>query len=269
MIRTAVATVRLVRLQNGIIAALGVLVGAWWAAGSLAERRIMLAATSAIFLASFANAFNDVCDVDIDRIAHPGRPLPRGELSVAGALRIAWGAALAGIVASAAAWPSLALVSAVVVVAMALYSARAKRSGVFGNLLVAVLASLPFLYGAWSVASPSTASPLLAIAIPLHFAREVAKDLDDADGDVLARRTLPLAYGASRARTVVAVSTLLAIAALAPLMLAHHLFAALVMPAVLLCAVAVARIARGRTGGATLLKTAMVCAMLSLLVTRS
>jgi len=72
-----IAILRLVRLQNGFIAALGVLVGAWWAAGTLADPRTMLAAVSAVLLASFANAFNDVCDVDIDRVAHPSRPCDR------------------------------------------------------------------------------------------------------------------------------------------------------------------------------------------------
>ena len=264
-----IAILRLVRLQNGFIAALGVLVGAWWAAGTLADPRTMLAAVSAVLLSSFANAFNDVRDVDIDRVAHPSRPLPRGDLSIVAATRVAWSAAVLGVALSGVAWRSLAALSGAVVVAMALYSARVKRSGAFGNLLVAILASLPFLYGAWSVGAPAAAAPLLAIGIPLHFAREVAKDLDDAEGDAVARRTLPLAYGANRARTIVVISTLVAIAALAPLMLAHHLFAALVMPAVALCAVAMGRIARGRTGGAFLLKTAMVCAMLSLLVTRS
>lgn len=267
--RTVIAAIRLVRLHNGIIAALGVLVGAWWAAGTVADPRTAFAAASAVLLASFANAFNDLCDVEIDRVAHPSRPLPREQLSARAAARIAWSAAALGVVSSGLAWPALAAVSCVVIAAMALYSARVKRAGVFGNLLVAVLASLPFLYGTWSVGAPSAAAPLLVIGIPLHFAREVAKDLDDAEGDVEARWTLPLAYGAKRARAVVVISTIVAVAALAPLMLAHHLFAVLVTPAVVLCAIAAAQIARGRAGGATLLKTAMVCAMLSLLVTRS
>lgn len=267
--RTVVATARLVRLENGLIAALGVLAGAWWAAARVSDRRTLMAATSAVLLASYANAFNDWCDVDIDRVAHPTRPLPRGDLTTAAALRIAAAAAVLGVVASAWAWPMLAVASLVVLGAMTAYSAFVKRTGAPGNLLVAILASLPFAYGAWSVGRPATAVPLLAIAIPLHFAREVAKDLDDAGGDAASRRTLPITHGARIARAIVVIATLAALAALAPLMLAHHLFAALVLPAVALCALAVARVALGRTGGAFLFKTAMVCAMLSLLVTRS
>jgi geranylgeranylglycerol-phosphate geranylgeranyltransferase len=268
LVDRAIATVRLVRLQNGLIAALGVLAGAWWAAGRVSEPRTGLAAASALLLAAFANAFNDWCDVDIDRVAHPERPLPRGALSVRAAAIVAATAAVLALITSALAWLALAAVSAVVLVTMTVYSTRVKRAGVPGNLLVAVLASLPFLYGAWSVGAAGASAPLLAIAIPLHFAREVAKDLDDRAADAAVRSTLPVTYGVSAARVVVIVATVASFIALAPLMIAHHLFAALVMPAVILCALAVARVSRGRAGGALLFKTAMVCAMLSLLVTR-
>jgi len=38
--------------------------------------------------------------------------------------------------------------------------------------------------------------------VPLHFAREIAKDLDDAHGDASFRRTLPLRVGAATARAL-------------------------------------------------------------------
>src|SRR5436190_3938970 len=199
-VERSLAIVRLVRLQNGIIAALGVLAGAWWASGRLTSARTLLAAVSAIFLAAFANAFNDWCDVDIDQAAHPRRPLPRGDLTTATALRVAATAAVLGLVGSALAWPALAFATLVVLLSMFLYSMRVKRAGAPGNVLVAILASLPFLYGAWSVGQPRAAAALLAISIPLHLAREVAKDLDDARADAALRHTLPVVHGASVAR---------------------------------------------------------------------
>ena len=267
--RTTSAVVRLVRLHNGVIAALGVLVGAWWAAGRIDGRRTLLAALAAVLLASFANAFNDLCDLEIDRVAHPGRPLPRGELSLTQARRIAIAAALLALFVSGFAWTSLVIVSAAVLVAMTIYSLRLKRLGVRGNFLVAILASLPFLYGAWSVGSPEAAGLLMAIGVPLHFARELAKDLDDREGDLAVRRTLPISHGAGWTRKEVALWTLVALFPMVQLMVEHHVFAALVTPAVLLCIGAASRVARGRTGGPVLFKTAMVWAMLSLLVTRS
>ncbi len=38
---------------------------------------------------------------------------------------------------------------------------------------------------------PSAGIPLFLVGVPLHFAREIAKDIDDVDGDAAHRRTLP------------------------------------------------------------------------------
>ena len=260
---------RLVRLPNGALAALGVLAGAWWANRVAIGAPTWLVAITALLLASFANAFNDVQDVEIDRVAHPERPLVSGALRPRQGLEIAIVSAVLGLATSAAASIALAGVSAVVLLAMALYSTYLKRHGLAGNLLVAILASLPFAYGAWSVGDVRASAPLLAIAVPLHFAREIAKDLDDVAGDRLSRRTLPLSRGASVARAVVIGATVIALGALLPLMLQHAVFALLVLPAVALSLLAVVRVARGARGGPLLFKSAMIAATLSLLVTRS
>jgi geranylgeranylglycerol-phosphate geranylgeranyltransferase len=262
------AVVRLARVHNGLIAALGVIAGAWWAGGTVTARSTALAAASALFLAGFANAFNDWRDVDIDRIAHPERPLARAQLSRSAGLAIAVVCGALAIAVSAVAWPALAVTSALVVAAMALYSTHLKRDGVTGNALVALLASLPFLYGCWSAGNPRAAVPLLAIAIPWHFAREIAKDLDDVEGDRSNRRTLPLARGEAVARRTAIAALGVGALALLPLMLGHLRFALFAIPAVVLCLAAAGRLLRGRRGAALLLKSAMVCAMLSLIAAR-
>lgn len=262
------AVLALARWHNGVIAALGVLAGAWWAARDASSARTIAAALAALPLAAFANTVNDLHDVAIDRVAHPGRPLASGVLSRRAAIVVAFASALLALAASAAAGLALGAASALVLAAMALYSTHLKNAGVAGNLTVALLASLPFLYGAWSVGRPLAALPLLAIAMPLHLARELAKDLDDVEGDRLHRRTLPVARGVAVARRACLTATFLALAALVPLMLHSPAFAIAVVPAVALSAAAGTRVLRGRRGGALLFKSAMVCAMLSLLAAR-
>jgi geranylgeranylglycerol-phosphate geranylgeranyltransferase len=264
----AFAILRLVRWHNGAIAALGVLVGAWWATGSTGAARTLAATLAALPLAGFANAVNDIADVDIDRLAHPSRPLPSGRLTIREAWLVAAGCAVAALAASVAAGPALGAATALVLVVMALYSARLKRGGLPGNLAVAILASLPFLYGAWSVGRPHAALALLAIAVPLHLAREIAKDIDDADGDRATRRTVPVVRGEGAARTMCVVAVVAGVAAIAPLAVRSGAFALAVVPAALLCVVAAVRVARGRSGGPLLLKGGMVCAMLALLAVR-
>lgn len=258
---------RLLRVQNGVIAAFGVLVGAAWANGAptLGEA-VLVVALAAIALAGFANATNDYCDVEIDRVAHPERPLPSGVLAPGAAVAAAIVAGGVALALTALVSIPLATVTVGVLAAMVAYSLLLARTGVAGNLAVAVLASLPFLYGAWAAGSPLAALPLVAVAVPLHFAREVAKDLDDAPGDAPWRATLPVRAGVEIARWTAVVATTIfggAVALLAGRSV--RLWIAL-LPALLCAAAAALRLTRGRAGAAMLYKAAMVCAMIALLV---
>ena len=261
--RWASAVLELVRWRNALIAALGVLLGAWFAEGAPFTRSPLVAAGVAIALAAFANAFNDWCDIEIDRVAHPARPLPSGRLRPAHAIAVAIAASIAALLGALMVSPVLAAVTAAVLLVMREYSVRLKRRGL-GNIVVAVLGSMPFLYGAWSVGEPLAAVPLLALGIPLHFAREVAKDLEDAPADAAVRRTLPVTRGPASARGVFVGALLVFLAVLIPFALSRPLFALLVLPAVLLCAAAARRVLAGRQGSPVLLKSAMLWAMAAL-----
>src|SRR5476649_1331353 len=65
------AALRLGRWANALTAAAGVVVGAWWAGWGGVENAqpIALAALAAIALTAAANSWNDIADVDIDRLA--------------------------------------------------------------------------------------------------------------------------------------------------------------------------------------------------------
>src|SRR6478672_13636433 len=91
---TVAAVLALVRWENALLSVAGVILGAWWATGRPNEPETLVMAVVAVLLTSFANADNDVRDFDIDRIAHPTRPLPSGALSIEAA-RIVVGLAAA------------------------------------------------------------------------------------------------------------------------------------------------------------------------------
>jgi geranylgeranylglycerol-phosphate geranylgeranyltransferase len=146
------------------------------------------------------------------------------------------------------------------------YSTRLKRHGVPGNVAVAVLASLPFLYGATAVGEVGKGALLVAVAAPLHFAREVAKDLDDALADAGTRRTVPVSHGVRTARGMVAGGVATYAVAVALLATAYPLFALLLMPTIFLAAIAVRRLYADRGGTAQLLKAAMVVAIAALVI---
>lgn len=267
-VATAGAVLRLVRWPNALIAAAGVLVGAWWAGGDPFSARPLLAALCAIALACVANAENDRHDLAIDRVAHPERPLPSGAIGAVAARRVVVAAALAALLLALAAGGAIVLATPLVLVLMLVYTPWLKPLGLPGNLTVALLASLPFLFGGWSVGHGRPTLALVALAVPLHLAREMAKDLEDAAADAGTRRTLPVAAGPAAARGALAVSVAAFLAVLAPFAADRPRFALLVIPALLLVGAGAWRAFAGRRGAPGLLKAAMVCAMASLLLSR-
>jgi geranylgeranylglycerol-phosphate geranylgeranyltransferase len=253
----------LVRLPNGLVAAAAVIVGGRWAGASWWNPAVTLAAGSAVALTGVANAFNDYDDRAIDVIAHPERPIPSDAITPSLAVRVGAAAALLGIGLAAAATPALGAMSVVVVAVMLGYGRIKARSGVAANVIVATLGALPFLYGASAAGHPAAALPLLALAAPLHLAREVAKDVDDVDGDRGRRRTLPLVAGLSVARAVAVAAAGVAVLVLMIVGTRWRppLMGALLLPAGLFALIGGWRLLRGSPGAATAFKVAMVLAI--------
>ena len=151
------AVLQLARWPNALIAGAAVLLGAAWA-GRVTPAS-WLAAVAALALTTLVNTVHDIHDVAIDAVAHPERPLPSGALSRDAARGVAGVTAAIGILASAAASAALGALSCVVVAAMRWYSASLKRrSGLAGNLLVALLASLPSSTGPRARGAPAGGS---------------------------------------------------------------------------------------------------------------
>lgn len=263
-LRRARAVLDLVRWENALVAAAGVALGAWWAAGGLGVGSAF-AAVAAVGLTALANAFNDYRDRDIDALAHEARPLPSGRAAPADALAVATVGGVLALVASLRVSRDVGVATVGVAAVMIAYSLWLKGRGAPGNVAVAVLASLPFVYGAWSVGAPVRGALLFGLAVPLHFAREVAKDVDDAgaDADASRRRTLPLSIGnAGARRVVVGALTLFGGAAVGTFYSRGGPTAAMLLaPAVACCAVASRRAWSGRPGVPRLLKAAMLLAM--------
>jgi len=187
----------LVRGRNLMMAGAGVAIGGTLAMGRVAvPRELLLAILSAACLGAAGNAANDLWDVAADRINKPHRPLPSGAVphdvavtvgGVAGGLGLllAW---LAGRTPFLIAVPALALMLA--------YSPLLKPRPVLGNLVVAVVGSLPLVFGAGAVGDWHAGLVPFWLAVLLHLAREIVKDLEDIPGDLAAqRRTIPIAWG--------------------------------------------------------------------------
>lgn len=211
LVGTAYGILALFRPENVVMAAVGVLVGAWVANGPGAWSTVGLAAAATALVTAGGNAVNDVVDRKIDARAHPDRPIPSGKVSArlaAGVGLVAFALALA-----LAAWVNLSLL---VLVAAAVgllvgYELLWKARGLVGNVVVAALVGATFLAGAVAVDGLGPPVGFLAgLAFLANVAREVWKDVEDAEHDE-ARDTLAHRLGPQRAGRVAQVCTLAAV----------------------------------------------------------
>jgi geranylgeranylglycerol-phosphate geranylgeranyltransferase len=257
----------LVRWRNALLAGAGVVAGAWWSAGRLTAA-VGATVVAAFALTAVANATNDIADVDIDRVAHPERPLPSGAITPHQAMRLAIASSVVAVALTAMIAWWLGALTVGVVATLWIYTSRLKSRGIPGNVAVAGLGSLPFLYGAAAVGEVGKGALLVAVAAPLHFAREVAKDVEDAPADAATRRTVPVSLGHGMARATVAGGVGAYAVGVALLATAYPLFALLLIPTIFLAVLAVRRLYAARDGAAWLLKAAMVVAIAALVIGR-
>lgn len=190
----------LTRPLNCLITALSVFVGALTAAMPPFPLTILAAALSAALVTGAGNAFNDAIDIEIDRVNRPRRPLPAGLLSRRAAACEALVLALAGWILSFAISPLHGALAGIVIGGLIIYSISLKNSTLWGNICVALIASVAFPYGALTTGDPGRSWIPAGFAFSFHLGREIVKDIEDVEGDrTRGDRTLPLRWGSQRA----------------------------------------------------------------------
>jgi geranylgeranylglycerol-phosphate geranylgeranyltransferase len=193
------AYIRLIRPVNVLIAAGAVLVGAL-SSGFGPGGSVWLACVVAGLITAGGNVINDVCDVEIDRINKPRRPLPSGRVGRRSAAALGVILLLPGVGLSAAlGWPGC-VVALLVALLLVAYSARLKGTVLWGNLAVSLAAGLAFVYGGLAAGRPVPALIPAAFAFLFHLGREILKDAQDVTGDRAGgARTLPAVAGVREA----------------------------------------------------------------------
>jgi len=197
------AALRLMRAPNLAVSFLGTLVAGLVAAGrgvSIVPGSWLLlglAAASTLLVTAAGNVLNDLGDQESDRVNHPERPLVTGEISPRGARRLTVGLFVgAGAVAVPVVLqePLVAVLLAVAILTVVGYEFWWKAKGFVGNLSVALLTGLVFLYGGAALGAPALLAPFAGMAFLATLSREIIKDMEDARGDV-DRSTLPRERG--------------------------------------------------------------------------
>ena len=215
------SALRLMRAEKSLFAALFTFLGAWLVAPLpvLWSAPVLAAAACVACITAFGFVVNDCCDLAVDRIGKPGRPLPAGALSLRAATTLAGSLAVAGLAVGATLGPLPALWAAGAVALSAAYSMRLKSTLLLGNATVALLVAGVLVFGAL-VAGRVMPAVLVAAAIAFSYivAQEVLFNLEDLDEDGAAGlRTTATRLGRGRTAHLVRVLLLVFVAvALAP-----------------------------------------------------
>ena len=167
-------------------------------------------------ICGYSMVINDIYDLEVDRVNQPDRPLPSARVSLGSARRLSVALLVAGMACSVL---SLSAAAAFVAAAYALiswlYSARAKKAGLPGNLIVASSLAIPFVYGGVISGGAASGALLLLMALTAFFSgvgREVVKAMADVEGDAKRGiRSLARSRGMGAAAAVGAVFFALAV----------------------------------------------------------
>ena len=178
----------LTRPPNCIMIGFAVIVGAFVSKPSIMPwLQLALGFFTGFFLCAYSMAVNDIYDLEVDSVNRPDRPIPSGRISVRQASTLSFLMLAAGLVCTFLSFVPLAVVIALAYAFISwLYSARAKRTGLPGNLMVASSLAIPFIYGGAVSGGSIEGSLLLMMALTAFFSgvgREVVKSMADVEGD--------------------------------------------------------------------------------------
>jgi geranylgeranylglycerol-phosphate geranylgeranyltransferase len=173
----------LCRPLNCLITFLSVWIGAVVAGQTYFSNRILAASLSAAFVTAYGNIINDLFDIKADSINKPSRLLTGGNVNKSTAILLAILFALFGFALSFAVGHHGCLVALLVIILLLAYTPIFKGMNYLGNVLVAAVSSLAFIYGGIAVDKPFGALFLIVFAFLLHLGREIVKDIQDQIAD--------------------------------------------------------------------------------------
>lgn len=142
------------------------------------------------------NAINDYVDHKIDAINKPERPIPSGRIS----LRAAAIYSIALFTISTIMALVIGIIPGIIVILSAmlmfLYAYRLKKTCLIGNMSIAFLTGLCFVFAGVVLETVFLSVLLGFYAFLMTMAREIVKDMEDVEGDSAeGASTFPIRYG--------------------------------------------------------------------------
>ena len=196
----------LFRLENGIIGVVGVVATAFIAVGTDITdywQYVILGCLTVILFIAGGNCLNDYVDREIDKASHPDRPLPSGRMDPRTALYIGVTFMVISFASSFVQNVPCIIMVGLAIVLMVLYETMLKQRGFIGNVTIAVLTGMVFLFGGSIVFHMENCIEVAGMAALVTVGREITKDIEDMEGDK-GRHTLPMIIGKRNAGIVAA-----------------------------------------------------------------
>jgi len=199
---------RLFRLGNVLIGSFAILIAAFMAAGtSMIDHWVNLIIGFFVVFCFIAggNSLNDYVDVEIDRTAHPTRPVPSGQLTAIQARNIGIGMlVLSALLSLLTLDPYSIGIVIIAVILMFSYEMYSKQRGLIGNITIAVMTGMVFLLAGALVGDWTANIAVGGMAALVTVGREISKDIEDMDSDI-GRRTLPMSIGVRNASIIASI----------------------------------------------------------------
>jgi geranylgeranylglycerol-phosphate geranylgeranyltransferase len=206
--------VQLFRMGNCLMGIVGLLMSVLIATGTSIFNYwtdIVPAAIVVFFFVAAGNSLNDYMDREVDKVAHPERPIPSGRLAPNSARTIAVYCFAAALIASFFIRIEAMLVVIVAMALMLAYELSTKKKGFSGNLTIGLLTGMLFVFGGAVVGMVDKTIIIALMAGLATLGREIVKDIEDVDAD-FDRNTLPKRIGKRNAGLAGSIAFVVAVA---------------------------------------------------------
>lgn len=202
MIEKLTATIKIFRPVNFLITFISVIVAAIICQPSeIPWLNVALAAFSASFVMASGNIINDIYDIEIDKINQPQRVLAASKISISSVVFLY---TLLIVISLLFAWFINLIAFGIVIgtsILLFLYSKSLKKFSLVGNIVVAFLTGLVFIFGGVAVDNPDAAIVPALFAFLINLIREIVKDMEDVDGDAkVGIVTFPIKFGYQKSK---------------------------------------------------------------------
>ena len=182
MLEKVRAWLSLVRMGNVLMMGLATIVG-YVSGGGSEVKHMLLATIVTMLVGAGGNIVNDYFDRFIDAVNKPWRPIPSGIISPLTAHIASIGFMITGIALSILLPFPCFIIAVIASLLLYEYSHWIKRTGIPGNIVIALLSGLSILYGGFAAGNPEASILPSLYAFLLIFGREIYKGIEDVEGD--------------------------------------------------------------------------------------